>query len=67
MNSHDEAGKTLEPILTLFGGADGGVAFVRLRHSFLPSMYSQFEDNAQAAELIRVVEKFSKLCEVMLS
>ena len=33
----------LDPILDLFGGADGGVAFARLRHHIAPQIYSSSE------------------------
>jgi hypothetical protein len=57
----------LKPMLDVFGGADGGGAFVKLQHKFLPDileMADQGEPTAQAAVLM--VERFSKLCAEML-
>lgn len=53
-------------MLDLFGGADGGPAFARLRHSFLPDMLKTQDDNMTAAEFILMVRRFSKLCQIML-
>ena len=61
-----EAKKILDPILDVFGGADGGIALSKLRHSMLPSMLEKFEDDKAAAEFVRAVEKFSFLCDVLL-
>ncbi len=63
---HQEAGDLLQPILDVFGGADGGPAFARLRHSFLPDMLKTQDDNVTAAEFILMVRRFSKLCQIML-
>lgn len=66
-NIIDEVKTDLDPILNLFGGADGGGAFAELRHSFLPDMYSLNELNdPDAKRLVLMVKQFSKLCQLML-
>lgn len=64
MTTHDEVGLDIEPILNVFGGADGGVAFARLRHTFLPEMYAN--ESLEAERLVVMVKQFSRLCELML-
>lgn len=61
----DEVMKDLNPILDLFGGADGGVAFSRLRHSILPSLYGA-DDSTVAADVVVMVKQFSRLCNKVL-
>ena len=56
------------PMLDLFGGADGGVAFAKLQHSFLPEMMEmQAAGNQHAAELMLMVTRMSVLCKTLLN
>lgn len=67
MSHADRAGELLQPILEVMGGTDGGVAFARLRHSFLPSMLEAAEKGAPlTVEFVTMVTQFSKLCSTML-
>lgn len=61
----DESKVLLDPMLDLFSGADGGVAFAKLRHSFLPDMLSKRGDE-NVDEFLTMVERFSRLCTLML-
>jgi hypothetical protein len=64
---HEEAGALLQPILDLMGGTDGGVGFAKLRHDFLPEMLKQADGgNYTAEEFIKMVQRFSKLCELLM-
>lgn len=58
--------KDLSPILDVFGGADGGGAFVRLQHRFLTDIYSKPNPSEMEIDLMIMVKKFGKLCELML-
>lgn len=61
------AKQIVDPILSVFGGEDGGIAFARLSKSFLPEMIERAENgDAKAAELLRMATQFSKLCTLML-
>jgi hypothetical protein len=64
----EEAQRLLQPMLDLFGGADGGVAFAKLRHGFLPDIIRvHTEKSTQTSEdFLRMVEQFSRLCQLML-
>lgn len=64
-NEHAEAGELLQPILDVFSGVDGGVAFARLRHSFLPDMLAAQAEDPTAVEFVLMVRRFSKLCLIM--
>jgi hypothetical protein len=74
-SDRERAQELLLPILDVFGGADGGVSFARLRHDFLPEVLSKRSkvcgprtpDQVNADRMIEVVTLFSKLCEVMKS
>ena len=66
MNAHDEVGQDLQPILDLFSGADGGVGFAQLRHSFLPNIYAKANKDENELACMEMVKRFSRLCEVML-
>ena len=62
----EQSRELLQPILDVMGGADGGVAFSRLRHEFLPDMLAKAESgDALAQEFVLMVRRFSKLCEVL--
>jgi hypothetical protein len=63
---HEEAGDLLQPMLDLFGGAEGGVAFARLRHSFLPDMLAQRGTNQNVDEFLASVERMNRLCRLMM-
>jgi hypothetical protein len=56
----------LDPILDLFGGADGGVAFARLKHALLPEMWELASTNQKAVEFQTMVRQFSKTCDYVL-
>lgn len=66
---HDQKTKELlDPILAVFGGEDGGVAFTKLRHGFLPDILRKAEEGSYAEHNLAVmVSQFSRLCEVMLN
>lgn len=64
--SKDRAGKLLDPILSVFGGEDGGVAFAKLRHQFLPEILDKAGTSVTVDEFILMVHRFSGLCEQML-
>lgn len=64
-----KAKEVLNPILDVFGGADGGVAFATLVHSILPNLYNEQNNpqrNPQIDDLLESVERFSRLCELAL-
>ena len=61
-----EAKELLSPILDVFGGSDGGVAFSRLQHGFLPAALDAAPTNQSTAELVKMVRQFSRLCDLAL-
>jgi hypothetical protein len=63
---HEEAGGLLQPMLDLFGGADGGVGFAELRHSFMPDMLAQRGTNPNVDEFLTMMERMNRLCKAML-
>jgi hypothetical protein len=56
----------IDPILNVFGGADGGVAFAKLRHHFLPKIYEKEHKTKTEEDFIKMVKQFSNLCKLML-
>ena len=60
------AKELLSPILSVFGAEDGGVAFAKLQHSFLPQVVAAAKTEAQQEAMLKMVKQFSKLCEIML-
>lgn len=62
----DQVRELLIPILNVFGGADGGVAYARLQHDFLRGLYAKEDPSELEQQLKDVVQKFSRLCQVML-
>jgi len=58
-----EAKELLDPILNLFGAADGGVAFTLLRHQFLPSVLEsgQYPDTVDSFKIV------SEICRRILN
>ena len=60
----DKARELLDPILDVFGGSDGGVSFTRLRHRFVPSLLADPNRSVVADELVAVIERFSRLCQM---
>lgn len=65
MDTQDQSRKLLDPILSLFGGEDGGVAFAKLRHDFLPDMLAREGTDPTVDEFLMMVRRFSKLCEML--
>jgi hypothetical protein len=64
----NEARELLDPILSVFAAEDGGIAFAKLRHNFLPEMIdkeSSEKVNESVARFMTMVRQFSKLCELM--
>lgn len=57
------AKEIIQPILDLFTGADGGVAFAILRHDLLPYALSKPD---LYAEYINSFENVSKICKNIL-
>jgi hypothetical protein len=55
----DEAKRLLQPMVDLFGAADGGIAFIRLRHQVLPT--------CQNAEIVHAFVVVSHFCELINS
>ena len=64
--SQEEAKKLLDPILDVFGGADGGMAFAKLRHQFLPEALDMAVKTNTTDQFLKMVSQFSSLCELML-
>lgn len=64
--SHKEAQELLSPILDVFGGSDGGSAFAKLQHAFLPAVLDAAATNEKIAELVTMVRQFSHLCDLAL-
>lgn len=57
----------LDPMLDLFSGADGGVAFARLQHEVLPGLIQLAEaNNPVAKQKLELIQQFSKLCKICL-
>lgn len=58
-----DAKELLQPILDVFGGADGGTAFCKMRHEVVPTALASPEVYAKALLSIR---SFSALCSLLL-
>jgi hypothetical protein len=56
----------IDPILNVFGGADGGIGFAKLRHDFLPSLVNKADRTNLEESVLTMVTQFSRLCEEML-
>ena len=52
-------------MIDLFTGADGGVAFAKLHHYFLPEILSQRGNSPEVDEFIKMIYQMSHLCELM--
>jgi hypothetical protein len=64
--AHDKTKELLDPILDLFGGADGGVASSKLRHQLLPHFIEQNMSSGSHEAFITMVTQFSTLCRMTL-
>lgn len=62
---NEQSRELLQPIVDLFSAADGGPAFSRLRHSFLPDMLEKRGD-PNVDEFLLMVERMSRLCKLMM-
>ncbi len=56
----------LRPMLDVFGGADGGVAFARLKFDLLPHIYNIQNPSEDIIQLQKSLETFSMLCKTIL-
>lgn len=61
-----EAKLDLQPILDVFSGADGGAAFSRIRHAFIPEIYCKEQNTDLEKQFIQVVKQFSRFCQAAL-
>lgn len=67
MTPNEKAVAVLDPILDVFGGADGGIAFAALRHRLMPRLYLETTSpREEDVRLIALVEQFSRLCKLAL-
>lgn len=63
-----DAQELLQPILDLATGAEGGVGFVKLRHTYLPDWIRMAEEGDLAAQkAIEAVTIFSKICQTAMT
>ena len=61
------ARELMQPIVDVMTGADGGVAFSRLYHGFLPDILEKADaGDPLATEFILMVTRFSTLCKTMM-
>lgn len=59
--------ETLQPIVDLFSGADGGVGFAQLAHHVLPQLVElAAAGNEIAQSKLDVITEFSRMCKVLL-
>ena len=56
----------MKPMLDVFSGIDGGAAFIKLQHSFLPQMLSKAGD-PQVDEFLKMISQFNRLCKMLLN
>jgi hypothetical protein len=56
-----EVRKLLDPMLYVFSGEDGGASFVKMR-GILKEFYEEKNDNEMFAQVITMVQQFSRLC-----
>lgn len=63
---NDRTSELLNPITDVFSGADGGRAFVTLRHGVLKSIIEKENPTATEADAKRCIEVFSNLCQAAL-
>ena len=62
-----QAQEILQAPLDLFRRTDGGVGYAKFRHTHLPKWIEDAANgDKDAAELVKVVERFSKLCDFMM-
>ena len=67
MASHQQrTAELIQPILDVFSGADGGVAFSYLRHHLIPSVLASDRKELEQ-EFITMISQFSRLCQHALT
>lgn len=71
-DNFEEVKELMAPILDLFSGADGAVGFAKLR-AFVMEMKTKadatpysYSNKTQEVEFMTMVERFSKLCAMMM-
>jgi hypothetical protein len=55
----------LDPILVVFSGEDGGVAYANLFHRLMPDMIEKAKTNDRMEEIVKSFETVSKLCKLI--
>lgn len=65
MNIDEQAKSVLDPILDVMSGADGGVAFAKLRHSFIPQILESACADQNAEDILRAFKVVARACEIM--
>lgn len=66
-NFDEQIQQMLQPIMDLFTGTDGGIAYVKLRHSLLPHVWSEVSrPNMTSIEFLEAWDKVSETCKILL-
>jgi hypothetical protein len=63
--SEQKTRELIQPMLDLFGGADGGVGFVRMR-AFINDIIEKTDKSALESHFLSDLERMSRLCEGMM-
>ena len=56
----------IDPIMDVFSGSDGGIAFAKLYHAYLPQWLEEESTNPQAKMVLDDLRRLSKLCKLMM-
>jgi hypothetical protein len=63
MDTDDQIKAILNPIMDVMAGADGGVAFAKLRHSFMRQVMESDGENAQ--DILKSFKVVARACQIM--
>lgn len=63
--TENKAKVLIDPMLDLFGGADGGVGFIKMRQLVINTMERQ-NKSVVDAQLLEMFERFSLLCKLLI-
>lgn len=66
-DNNTEAHDLLQPLVDLFSGADGGLAFTRMRHEFVPHVLERAAAGDEGAiKMLQYITIMSRLATTML-
>ena len=65
MDTDQQVKSIFNPIMDVMSGADGGVAFAQLCHSFMPMVVENATIDKNAEDILKAFKVVARACEIV--